>query len=109
MKSLAYVAIAVILGVFVMLAPFLAVPTPSKSSADNSYEEWGLSPQRSLEGLDKKTEASESAAGVVPNHPVDFISVCLMFLFSSAFALSVSFLLKRSVLLLRNRKLPSDA
>jgi len=111
MKSLAYVASAVILGVFVMLAPFIAVPPPSTSTEGNSYEA-PASPQRALqglEGLDKAVERSESAAGVFPNTPVDFISVCLVFLFSSVFALCVSFLFKRSVLFLRNRNLRSNA
>ena len=95
-KSLAYAAIAMILGVGVMLAPFLAVPTPSTSFGGNTYEAPLTQPQRALEGLDKKAEASESAAGVIPNYPVDAISVSLMLLFSLAFALGVSLFLKRT-------------
>ena len=93
MKVLAYTAIAAILGVLVMLAPFFTVPTPTSPAAGNTYAP--LSPQRALEGLDMKTAASESAVGVVPNYPVDAISVCLMLLFSLAFAFAVSFSLKR--------------
>ena len=93
-KSLAYAAIAMILGVGVMLAPFLAVPTPSTPFAGNTYEA-PLSPQRALVDLEKKAEASESAAGVISNYPVDAISISLMLLFSIAFALGVSLFLKK--------------
>ena len=94
-KSLAYAAIAMILGVAVMIAPFLALPTPSTSFGGNTYEA-PLSPQRALVDLEKKTEASESAAGVIPNYPVDAISVSLMFLFSLASALGVFLFLKKT-------------
>ena len=94
-KSLAYAVIAMILGVGVMLAPLLAVPTRSTPSAGNTYEE-PLSPQRALVDLENKAGASESAAGVVPNYPVDAISVSLIFLFSLAFALGFSLFLKRT-------------
>lgn len=93
-KSLAYAAIAMILGVGVMLAPLLALPTPSTPSAGNAYEA-PLSPQRALVDLEKKAEASESAAGVIPNYPVDAISVSLILLFSIALALGVSRFLKK--------------
>lgn len=93
-KSLAYSSIAVLLGAFVMLAPFLAIPTPSTSFAGNTYEA-PLSPQRALGDLEKKAEASESAAGVTTNYPVDAISASLMFLFSLALAFIFSRLLKR--------------
>ena len=94
-KTFAYSSIAIVLGIFVMLAPFLAVPTPSTPFAGNTYEA-PLSPQRALVDLEKKAEASESAAGVITNYPVDAISVSLMFLFSIAFALGVSLFLKKT-------------
>lgn len=94
-KSLAYAAIAMILGVGVMLAPLLAAPTPSTPSAGNAYEA-PISPQRALVDLENKAGASESAAGVIPNYPVDAISVSLILLFSLAFALGVSLFLKRT-------------
>jgi hypothetical protein len=93
-KTLAYSSIAVVLGVLVMLAPFLTVPTPATSFTGNTYEA-PLSPQRALVDLENKAEASESAAGVIPNYPVDAISVSLVLLFSLAFALGVSLFLKK--------------
>jgi ABC-type sugar transport system permease subunit len=91
-RSLAYVAIAVVLGVAMMFAPllpFLVVSTPAERNVHGeqpSPANFALSPER----LSTLPESSEYSAGVTPHYPMDAISAGLIVLFGLVFALLVS-------------------
>lgn len=91
-KSLTYATIAVLLGGVLMFAPFLAFPVQIKT---DTYTEQ-LSPRNlTLENLKASSAQNEPSLGVTPHHPLDAISVGLMFTFSLVFAFIVSSQLKR--------------
>jgi hypothetical protein len=96
-KSLTYatiVTVAVLFGVALMLAPFLAFPTSIKT---DTYTE--QLPPRNLtpENLQILSAKSESSAGVMPNYPMDAIWVGLMLTFSLIFAFFVSSRWKKKI------------
>ena len=98
-KALAYATIAAVLGVAIMLAPFLTIPVVVPNFA-GERDTYGLtpSPPQSLAPANTQAAAkqSESYAGVVPNHPVDAMTVTLMLLFSMALAFAISFYVRRN-------------
>ena len=100
-KALAYATIAVLLGVAIMLAPFLTVNIPTSitnpTSGGDTYRTL-LSPTQSLAPANTQAAAkqSESSAGVVPNYPVDAETVTLISLFSLALAFSAYVFVRRS-------------
>jgi len=96
-KTFAYATIAAMLGIAIMLAPFLVIQNltliPTSESERDTY---GMIPQ-SLAPANTQAAAkqSESSAGVVPNYPVDAVTVTLMLLFSLAVAFTVAFYFRR--------------
>jgi hypothetical protein len=99
-KTFAYATIAALFGVAIMLAPFLIIniPTsiPNSTGEGDTYRSTTL-PTQSLVPANTQAAAklSESSAGVVPNYPVDAVTVMLMLLFSLAVAFAVVFYFKR--------------
>jgi hypothetical protein len=97
-KTFAYATIAALLGVAVMLAPFMIVPSlVSELAGEGDTYRMPLAPTQSLAPANTQAAAkqSESSAGVVPNYPVDALTVAMMLLFSLAVALTVSFYVRR--------------
>jgi len=91
-KSVAYATIAVLLGVALMFAPFLALPIYIERE---TYAEQLAQGKAAPESFRTLSAESESFAGVTPNYPTDALSVGLMLTFSLAFALTVLLKLKR--------------
>ncbi len=100
-KTFAFATIAAVLGVVVMLAPFLIVPasvrSPQTSEGGDTYRASAPLPQ-SLAPTNTQAVAkqSESSAGIAPNYPVDAVTVTMMLLFSLAVAVSAYFYVRRS-------------
>lgn len=95
-KAFAYATLAAVLGIAVMLAPLIpsltfSTSTSTQTGGEDKYER-SLSPQ-SFGAIAKE---SESSAGIVPNYPVDAMTVMLMLLFSLAIAFVVSLYLRHS-------------
>jgi len=99
-KTFAYATIAALLGVAIMLAPFLIIsipaPIPNSTGEGDTYR-MPLAPVQGLAPANTQAAAkqSESSAGVVPNYPVDAVTVTLMLLFSLAVAFAVAFYFRR--------------
>lgn len=91
-KSLTYATIAVLLGVALMFAPFLTLPTGVQR---DTYAEQLAQGKVTPENFRTLSAESESFAGVTPNHPSDALSVGLMLTFSLAFALIASLQFKK--------------
>jgi hypothetical protein len=97
-KTFAYATIAALLGVAIMLAPFFTVPSlVSDLAGEGDTYRMPLAPTQSLAPANTQAAAkqSESSAGVVPNYPVDAVTVALMILFSLAVAFGVAFYFRR--------------
>ena len=97
-KTFAYATIAALLGVAIMLAPFFTVPSlVSDLAGEGDTYRMPLAPTQSLAPANTQAAAkqSESSAGVVPNYPVDAVTVTLMLLFSLAVAFAVAFYFRR--------------
>jgi len=109
-KAFAYATIAAVLGVVVMLAPFLTIPTSVQnaqtSEGGDTYRTSAPLPQ-SLAPTSTQAVAkqSESSAGIVPNYPVDTMAVTLILFFSLAVAVSAYFCVRRSRFL-KSRNVP---
>jgi len=88
-KSLAYTAMAVVLGTALMLTPTWLFP------AENRY---GAAPDQYLSPLERLRvlhETTETLAGIKMNQPTDAISVSLMLTISLVFALGTFLYMKR--------------
>jgi len=90
-KSIAYATIAVLLGVALMFAPFLALPIYIERE---TYAEQLTQGKLAPENFRTLSAESESFAGVTPNYPTDALSFGLILTFSLAFALIVSLKLR---------------
>jgi ABC-type phosphate transport system permease subunit len=98
-KTFAYAIIAALFGVAVMLVPFFTVPSlVSELSGEGNTYRTPLSPTQSLAPANTQAAAkqSELSAGVVPNYPVDALTVTLIVLFSLAVAFSAYVYRRRS-------------
>lgn len=109
-KTLAYATVAVILGITIMLAPLLIITFPATGSAAQRGENTYGAPQsipRSLSPATTQAEAkqSESSAGIVPNYPVNILTIALMILTSLAVAFSAYFYVRHHRLL-KNGNMP---
>lgn len=91
-KVLIYATIAVLLGVALMLAPFLAFPVRIEM---DTYTEKIPTKNFSPENSRVWSASSEPSAGVIPHYPMDAISVGLMLTFSLVFAFIVFSQLKK--------------
>jgi len=98
-KTFAYATLAALLGVALMLVPFLTVPAVVQTQAGEGDTYRGLTPlPQSLAPANTQEAAkqSESSAGVIPNYPVDAVTVTLMLLISLVVAVSAYAYMKRS-------------
>jgi len=91
-KSLTYATVAVLLGVVMMLAPFLSF---SSHVEVDTYGEQVAPRNFAPERWQELSAKSEVSAGVTPHYPVDAIFVGLMLTFSLVFAFIVSSQLKK--------------
>lgn len=97
-KAFAYATIAALLGIAVMLAPFLVIQNPTLiPTSAGERDTYGMVPQ-SLAPANTQAAAkqSESSAGITPNYPVDIMTVAFMLLISLAPAFIISILVKRN-------------
>jgi hypothetical protein len=96
-KAFAYATIAALLGIAVMLAPFIVIQSPTLIPTSGSERDtYGMTPQNLVPvNTQAAAKQSESSAGVVPNYPVDAVTVALMLLFSLAVAFAAAFYSKR--------------
>jgi len=96
-KSLVYITFAVLLGVALMFAPFLASPVQIEMNTQKeplpTFSPRNLTP----ENMQAMSAGSESSAGVTPHYPMDAVSAGLMLTFSLIFAFIVSSQLKKRV------------
>jgi len=88
-KAFAYATVAALLGVVIMLAPFLTVPAVVPATQEGKGDFYGPPTQR-LAPANTQAEATQSelAAGVTPNYPVDVVTLTLILLLSLSVAFS---------------------
>jgi hypothetical protein len=92
-RTFAYSAIAALLGVAIMLAPFLVIQNPTLvPTFAGERDTYGVTPANT-QAAAKQTESS---AGIAPNYPVDIITVAFILLISITTAFAVSFYVKRN-------------
>jgi len=108
-KAFAYAVFAAVLGIAVMLAPILPslIVSTSTSAQTGGEDTFGRSPspQSFAQETQSITKNNEASQGVVPNYPVDTMTVTMMLLLSLAVAVSAYFYVRRSRFL-KNRNMP---
>lgn len=108
-KTFAFAVFAAVLGIAIMLAPFLtistSVPNAQISEAGDTYRTIALPQSLAPTNTQAAAKQSESSAGIAPNYPVDAVTVTMMLLFSLTVAVSAYFYVRRSRFL-KSRNMP---